>query len=170
MSYVKATSWKYSSNVGDVPLLIALLVVKRRQVEVMALFCQTSITNNRASAETKFRPTPDCCYKQTGLAQIGQIGPNLSSPFLLTSSGNNNNNQNWVEILFLQMPYWVSGQTCPSMCPTQPETKWGNLSGYEVVGSRWQPQSPSSCPKMSRHWWGVALKRQPGAPCHSKIQ
>ena len=51
---------------------------------------------NRASAETKFRPSPDCCYKQTGLAQIGQIGPNLSSPFLLTSSGNNNNNQNWV--------------------------------------------------------------------------
>ena len=28
------------------PLLIALLVIKRRQVEVMALFCQTSITNN----------------------------------------------------------------------------------------------------------------------------
>ena len=50
----------------------------------------------RASAETKFIPSPDCCYKQTGLAQIGQIGPNLSSPFLLTSSGHNNNNQNWV--------------------------------------------------------------------------
>ena len=28
------------------PLLIALLVINRRQVEVMALFCQTSITNN----------------------------------------------------------------------------------------------------------------------------
>ena len=60
---------------------------------------------NRASAETKFRPTPDCCYKQTGLAKICQIGPNLSSPFLLTSSGNSNNNQNWVKILFLPMPY-----------------------------------------------------------------
>ena len=46
MSYIKVTSWKYSSNVEDVPLLIALLVINRRQVEVMALFCQTSITNN----------------------------------------------------------------------------------------------------------------------------
>ena len=37
-------------------------------------------------------PDGNCFYKETGLAQIVQISPNPSSPFLLTSSGNNNNN------------------------------------------------------------------------------
>ena len=47
-------------------------------------FFKLSIGNcsYRASAETKFRPKPDCSYKQTGLAQIGQIGPNLSYPYV----------------------------------------------------------------------------------------
>ena len=45
-----------------------------------------SVVDN--SAWAFFDPDGNCCYKQKGLAQIGQIGPNPSSPFLLTSSGN----------------------------------------------------------------------------------
>ena len=32
--------------------------------------------------------------------------PKSILPFLLTSLGNNNKNQNWVELIFLPMPYW----------------------------------------------------------------
>ena len=85
---------------GHFFLFVGHKVKSGKYSENLMKICQKgtreSTAHNRASAETKFRPTPDCSYKQTGLAQIGQIGPNLSSPFLLTSSGNNNNNQNWV--------------------------------------------------------------------------
>ena len=46
-----------------------------------------SVVDN--SAWAFFDPDGNCCYKQTGL---NQVGPNPSFPFLLTSSGNNSKN------------------------------------------------------------------------------
>ena len=101
----------------------------------------------RASAETKFRPSPDCCYKQTGLAQIGQIGPNLSSPFLLTSWGNNNNNQNWVEILFIRMPYFFD--------KAHPATLLFRLRLQDSYCTN-QRETNTSNSGMARSFWGGA--------------